>query len=338
MAGQVTLSDVAREAGVSLATASRALNGSANRTVGAELRERVQAAALRMRYSPDGIAQAMARGRTTSLGLVVHDIADPYFAAIAAGVAEAADEAGLTVTLASTRHDPHREVEIVGLMVRQRARAVVLAGARQGDDATDAALRAALDAFRSVGGSVAVIGRADLGADTVVVGDRDGAADLVRSLHARGYRRFAVLGGPEQHTVAAERRDGFLAAAAELGCAGPRVLAGDLTRDGGYAAMTGLLTDRGDVEVVLAANDVMAVGALAAARDAGIGVPEDLAVAGFDGIETLRDVTPALTTVRLPLAEIGAAATRLVLQPPAGEPVRVRVSGEVVLRESTPAR
>lgn len=196
MARQVTLSDVAREAGVSLATASRALNGSANRTVGAELRERVQAAAVRLRYSPDGIAQAMARGRTTSLGLVVHDIADPYFAAIATGVAEAADEAGLTLTLASTRGEPHREAEIVGRMERQRARAVILAGARLGDDEAEVAVRAAIDAFRAVGGSVAVVGRAALGTDTVVVGDRQGAADLVRALHGRGYRRFAVLGGP----------------------------------------------------------------------------------------------------------------------------------------------
>lgn len=338
MAGQVTLSDVAREAGVSLATASRALNGSANRTVGAELRQRVQAAATRLRYSPDGIAQAMARGRTTSLGLVVHDVADPYFAAIAAGVTEAADEAGLMVTLASTRHDPEREVEIVRLLERQRARAVILAGARQGDEATEAAVRAALDAFRSVGGTVAVIGQDTLGTDAVVVGNREGAADLVRALHGRGYRRFAVLGGPERHATAADRRAGFVEALAELGCPPPQQVAGDFTRDGGYAAMGRLLADRGDAEVVLAANDVMAVGALAAARDAGVSVPGDLAVAGFDDIETLRDVTPGLTTVRLPLVHIGAVATRLVLQPPSADPSLVPVPGEVVLRQSTPGR
>lgn len=338
MAGQVTLSDVAREAGVSLATASRALNGSANRTVGAELRQRVQAAATRLRYSPDGIAQAMARGRTTSLGLVVHDVADPYFAAIAAGVTEAADEAGLMVTLASTRHDPEREVEIVRLLERQRARAVILAGARQGDEATEAAVRAALDAFRSVGGTVAVIGQDTFGTDAVVVGNREGAADLVRALHGRGYRRFAVLGGPERHATAADRRAGFVEALAELGCPPPQQVAGDFTRDGGYAAMGRLLADRGDAEVVLAANDVMAVGALAAARDAGVSVPGDLAVAGFDDIETLRDVTPGLTTVRLPLVHIGAVATRLVLQPPSADPSLVPVPGEVVLRQSTPGR
>ncbi len=338
MAGQVTLSDVAREAGVSLATASRALNGSANRTVGAELRERVQAAAARLRYSPDGIAQAMARGRTTSLGLVVPDIAEPHYAAIAAGVARAADEAGLVVTLASTRQDPHREVEVVRLMERQRARAVVLAGGRQGDEATEAAVRAALDAFRSVGGAVAVIGQASLGTDSVVVGNREGAADLVRALHGRGYRRFALLCGPERHATAADRRAGALEAVAALGCPPPAQVSADLTRDGGYAAMGRLLAARGDAEVVLAANDVMAVGALAAARDAGVRVPEDVALAGFDDIEALRDLTPGLTTVRLPLARLGELATGLVLRPSAAEPTLVPVAGEVVLRGSTPGR
>ncbi|VTR77991.1 LacI family DNA-binding transcriptional regulator [Cellulomonas hominis] len=338
MAGQVTLSDVAREAGVSLATASRALNGSANRTVGADLRQRVLAAAARLRYSPDGIAQAMARGRTTSLGLVVHDIADPYFGAIAAGVAAAADEAGLMVTLASTGRDPQREIETVGLLERQRARAVILAGGRTGDPGADDALRAALDSFRGIGGSVAVIGQAALGSSTVAVGNREGASDLVRALHGRGYRRFAVLAGPGAHATAADRRDGFLEELAALGCPVPpdRVLPSPLSRDGAYEAMRRLLADRGDVEVVLALNDVMAVGALAAARDAGVDVPGDLAVAGFDGIETLRDVTPALTTVRLPLEQIGAEAVRLVLAPPADDPVVVPVLGAVELRDSTP--
>src|SRR5690625_6231852 len=102
----VTLSDVARVAGVSLATASRAINGSANRTVRPELGERVRAAAARLGFSPDANAQAMARGRTTTLGLIVHDIADPYFSSVAAGVSAAAEEAGLMVNMASTAHRP----------------------------------------------------------------------------------------------------------------------------------------------------------------------------------------------------------------------------------------
>lgn len=338
MPGQVTLSDVAREAGVSLATASRALNGSANRTVGEELRKRVQAAASRLRYSPDGIAQAMARGRTTSLGLVVHDIDDPYFSAVAAGVASAATAGGLSVTLAVTGDDPHREIEVVQQMERQRARAVVLAGGSAGDPEVEAALRAALASFRSIGGAVAVVGRPTLGVDTVAVANSEGAADLARVLHGRGYRRFAVLAGPERHTAAVDRVTGFTDALAALGAPVPasRVLHGAFTRDGGHRAMGELLAGGvDDLDVVLTVGDVIAVGALAAARDAGVSVPGDVALTGFDDIAGLRDVTPGLTTVRLPLDRIGAEATRLVLQA-SEEQVLAPVTGEVVLRDSTP--
>lgn len=338
MPGQVTLSDVAREAGVSLATASRALNGSANRTVGEDLRKRVQAAAARLRYSPDGIAQAMARGRTTSLGLVVPDIADPYYAAITAGVAEAADLAGLTLTLASTGGDAAREVEIVRQLERQRARGVVLAGGRAGADG-DEPVRAALESFRGIGGSVAAVGGDALGVNSVVLAHRDGAADLARALHERGYRRFAVLGGPGDHAATAERRDGFLDALTALGAPVPaaRVLSAAATRDGGNEAMTRLLAaGLDDVDAVFAVTDTMAAGALAAAHAAGVRVPDDVALAGFDGVEVLQDVLPGLTTVRLPLARIGQEVTRLALRPAAAEAELVPVAGEVVLRGSTP--
>lgn len=337
---RVTLSDVAREAGVSLATASRAINGSANRNVRPDLRERVLEAAARLRYSPDANAQAMARGRTTWLGLVVHDIADPYFSSIASGVSLAADRAGLAVTLASTQHDPAREPAFVELLRRQRARALVVVGGRREDDEANERMRRALEDFRRSGGAVALVGQPLLGVDTVVVADREGAEALARALHERGYRRFGVLAGPADHLTARERVAGFRAALAGLGAPLEEgaVVRCAFTRDGGHAGMTRLLTEGPEVDVVLAVNDVMAVGALAAAHDLGRRVPDDVAVAGFDGIPTLRDVTPALTTVRIPLVDVGVAATELALAAPADEPRLVHVGTDVVLRESTPVR
>lgn len=336
--GPVTLSQVAREAGVSLATASRAINGSATRTVRPDLRDRVLAAAERLRYAPDANAQAMARGRTASLGLVVHDITDPYFSSIAAGVGRAAEEADLAVVLASTHHDPAREPRLVEVLRRQRARAIILAGGRRDDDAANAALRAALRDFRASGGSAALVGQPLLGVDTVVVANRAGATALATALHARGYRRFGVLAGPADHLTARERHEGYVAGLAERGTTvdPSQVVTSAFTRDGGYEAMSALLRSPDRPQCVLAVNDVMAVGAIAAARDAGVRVPDDVAVAGFDDIATLRDITPALTTVRLPLEEIGVAATELALAPPAAEPRLVEVEGTVALRESTP--
>lgn len=337
--GPVTLSQVAREAGVSLATASRAINGSANRTVRADLRDRVLEAAARLRYSPDANAQAMARGRTTSLGLIVHDIADPYFSSIAAGVGLAAERAGLAVVLASTQHDPGREPSFVEVLRRQRARAIIVAGGRRDDDDANVAMRDALADFRASGGSVALVGQPLLDVDTVMIANRSGSGALAAALHERGYRRFGVLAGPPDHLTARERREGFGASLAEHGVVVDpgHLVPSAFTRDGGYEAMTALLRSPDRPECVFAVNDVMAVGAMAAARDAGVHVPQDLAVAGFDDIVTLRDITPALTTVRIPLVDVGIAATELALAAPSSEPRLVHVDGTVVLRESTPA-
>jgi LacI family transcriptional regulator len=341
MAPRVTLSDVARAAGVSLATASRAINGSANRRVRADLHERVLAAAERLAYTPDANAQAVARGRTTSLGLVVHDIADPYFSSIAAGVAEAADAAGLQVTLASTQNQPTREVELIHLLQRQRARAIILVGGRYSD--SDAArLTAVLKGYLAGGGTVVLVGQPLLGIDTVAVDNRGGATALAETLYGLGYRCPVGLGGPAGHLTARARRDAFTAAYDRLGTPIPpeRIVVGGFTHAGGEAAFLNLWSraqGRLEADVVFAVNDVMALGALAAARDLGVVVPSDIALAGFDDIPTLRDVVPGLTTVSVPLHSVGVWATELALDRPGPEP-RVRtVTTEVIVRASTPA-
>src|SRR5699024_1943991 len=250
----VTLSDVAREAGVSLATASRAINGSANRTVRPELGERVLAAAARLGYSPDANAQAMARGRTTTLGLIVHDIADPYFSSIAAGVSAAAEEEGLMVTLASTAHRPERETALLEMLQSQRARAIVIAGGRQDDAKTTDALRAAVAAYEDRGGTVALSAQPILQGNTVAIANTVGAAALARALVEIGYREFAILTGPRTHLTGAERTTGFAGAVADEGLSVPEAALVEcaFTRDGGYAGMAELLRTGPKVQAVFA--------------------------------------------------------------------------------------
>lgn len=332
-----TLADVARRAGVSLATASRALNGSTTRQVGAELRHRVQRAADELDYSPNAQAQAVARGSTATLGLVVHDIADPYFSTIAAGVIDAAAARGLLVTVASTQHDPDAEVRHIELLRQARTRAMVLAGSRIDDVDLLDRTRGALRAFARSGGRVACIGQDVLGVSTVVVENRLGAAALAGALHDAGHRRFAILAGPPAHLTARDRTEGFRYGLSERGAdsAPEHVIPGPFTRDGGYAATAALLAGDPGVDCVFAATDVMALGALAALREAGLRVPEDVGVAGFDDISTLREVVPGLTTVRLPMVEMGETVVDLALGGDPDVPRRATVRGELVLREST---
>jgi len=155
----------------------------------------------------------------------------------------------------------------------------------------------------------------------------------------QGHRRFAVLAGPADLLTARDRLTGFLDGLAGWSVrVDPRlIIHGAFTRDGGYEAMSTVLAMGGpQLDCVFAVNDVMAVGALARLRAAGVSVPGDIGLAGFDDISTLRDVYPPLTTVRLPLATMGEMAARLVLtDESAGRPRVLPVPGEVILRDST---
>ncbi|MGN6334204.1 MAG: LacI family DNA-binding transcriptional regulator [Motilibacteraceae bacterium] len=350
-ASSVTLYDVAHRAGVSLATASRALNGSPGRTVGPALKERVERAAQELGYTPNAFAQAMVRRRTDLAGLVVHDIADPYFSSVAAGAMREAERHELLVSIASTGRDPRAELDHVASLRRHRARLIVLVGSRTTDEADDRRLAAELAAFRDEGGSVVAVSQPRLGVDTVAIENRAGGRALGRALHDLGYRRCAVLGGPKELLTAADRLAGFREALARRGAPlrPDLVLHGDFTRDGGHAAMRGLLAHCAearlqlgtDVDAVFAVNDVMAVGAMTALREAGITLPGRLGVAGFDDIATLRDVHPPLTTVQVPLEDVGARAVRLALDEPAARSSDLRVEPvgtTVLLRASTPVR
>lgn len=331
----VTLSDVAREAGVSVATASRALNGS-TRIVHADLSARVVAAARRLDYAPNAQAQAMAKGATTVVGLIVQDISDPYFSAIAAGVSRAAEEAGLLVMLCNTHGRPEQELRYLRAVRAQRGQAAVLVGSRRTRSEQSTPLRAEIAAYEHAGGRVVAVSQARLPVDTIVIENKSGAAALAGELVALGYTRFAILAGPPDLLTARDRHRGFHQGALDSGATVSAVVHGDFTRDGGYAAMTELLSSDHDVDCVFAVNDVMAVGAMAASRERGVRIPGDLALAGFDDIATLRDVHPSLTSVHLPLEELGARAMELVTKPAAAAPRRVRAKGTVMVRESTP--
>jgi LacI family transcriptional regulator len=245
---------------------------------------------------------------------------------------------GLMVVLASTRRDPQREIEYVAALRAQRARAVIVVGSRTTDREVTARLAKEVAGYTESGGRVACVSQNLLGTNTVLVQNRAGARDLALELAGLGHRRFAMLAGPTDLLTARDRLAGFTDGLARAGIApdGIRVVHGPFTRDGGYAAAAELVAEGLAATCVFACNDVMAVGAMAALRERGLRVPDDVSMAGFDDIETLRDLVPPLTTVHLALEELGERAAELALDGAPGDPVRqVRVRGHVVLRAST---
>jgi LacI family transcriptional regulator len=276
------------------------------------------------------------------VGVVVHDIADPYFSSIASGLIEVADARGLLVCISSTAATEAAEREYVALMHAQRARAVILIGSRSDDASAREGLRAEIAAFTRVGGRAVCVGQNLLDVDTILPENAAGADALARALVALGHRRFAVLAGPRGLLTARDRLDGFRAGlqAWSVHLDPAQVIHGAFTRDGGYEATSAILAAGEPLpDCVFAVTDVMAVGALARLRAGGIEVPGGIAVAGFDDILTLRDVYPPLTTVRLPLKRMGQMAAGLALSDAVpGRPRVVPVPGEVIVRDSTRPR
>jgi LacI family transcriptional regulator len=338
------LRDVAEKAGVSVATASRVLSAT-NDGVRPERREAVLAAARELQYVPNAHAQALARAGTTHIGAILHDVGDSYFSEMVRGLQRAAGDAGKLVTVCNSYRDPERELAYVGLLRSQRIGALIMLGSGLDDRSYSERLAAQINAFASTGGRPVFIGRHHVAGDAVLPDNVGGARALARALITMGHRKFAAISGPPLLTTVRDRLNGFKAGLAEHGITlDPAAIAeGDFSRESGMAAMVQLL-DRGLIATragdpgatcVFALNDAMALGALRALRDRNIDVPGQVSLAGFNDVPATLDTNPTLTTVRIPLAEVGALAVQLALEPPSDE-LRVRhVRSGVILREST---
>jgi LacI family transcriptional regulator len=331
-----TLADVARRAGVSQATASRIINGS-NKLVTDELRARVLRAVEELQYVPNAHAQLLARAQRTAVGVIVHDVSDPYFAEITRGLQRVATEHGRLVIICNSYRDPDRELEYVELLRAHQVAAIILAGSGYHDPAFTKALNMKLEAYVRTGGRVSVIGRHELHGDSVMPENEAGGYLLGCELFELGHRKIGVIAGPKVLTTITDRLAGVRRAVREHGRSlpGKRVIYADFDRDSGAAATAELLDANPDITAIVALNDSMAIGALAVLRERGVKVPQDMTVVGFDDMPIARDVTPPLTTVRLPLAEMGARAMALALDHTGPNPRTERVAAEVVRRESS---
>lgn len=316
----VRLSDVAQDAGVSLATASRVLNGSA-RVPGKEVAERVRASADRLGYVPNAQAQALARSRSGLIGLVVHDIADPYFATIAREVQQQVFASQSQVLLTQTDRRIDTEVRALRSLIAQQVDALVLVGSHRYGTEDDSAISALLEGFERNGGKVVGLGQSLGVGRTIVADDAAAAHELATALVVEGHRRFAVVEGIAGIPSAGSRTGGFIAALTEAGIEPELSIAADLTRDGGLELAARVAehlegADAADADplCLFAPADVMALGALGELRRRGLDVPGQVAVAGFGGVTAAADANPTLTTIELPLSQMAGRAVEWVLE------------------------
>ncbi|WP_328888944.1 LacI family DNA-binding transcriptional regulator [Streptomyces sp. NBC_00316] len=347
----VTLADVAARARVSPATVSRVLNG--NYPVAASTRERVLRAVDDLDYVLNGPASSLAAATSDLVGILVNDIADPFFGIMAGaaqteigGPGDGSGRAGgeKLAVVCNTGGSPERELTYLTLLQRQRAAAVVLTGGAVEDPAHQAAMAAKLAKLADAGTRVVLCGRPPLPESEAVVAalafdNRGGGRRLTDHLVSLGHRRIGYVAGPVERTTTRHRLEGHHEALRAAGLGGDEerlTVHGPYDRRSGYDATLELLRREPEVTAIVAANDTVALGACAAVRDRGLRIPEDVSVAGFDDLPFSVDAVPALTTVRLPLFEAGARAGRLAMgketPPPGGI---ATITAELMVRGST---
>ncbi len=304
----------------------------------ASLRDRVNAAARELSYAANAQAQAVARGHTSYIPLLLSDIADSYFGTLAAAVMRSVESRGFRLTIAVTERRIEREIELVREFRGQRVRAIVLAGSAYHDETATEPLVGELKLFEASGGTVVLVSRTNLPFDNIDLDNFDGSRRLAVALARLGYRSVHILAGEENLTATRDRVAGFTAGFADKGITVDEkdLSFSEFSWDGGYRAILLLEDDVLEkIDLVFAVNDEMALGAVAGLRGRGFRVPDDIAVAGFDDIRTLRNSQPSLTTVHVPVDEIGEEVANRI------DNVAVRrdvIQATVVLRDSTPRR
>ena len=332
---RLRLVDVAERAGVSLATASRALSGRDG--VSQEVADRIRQISRDLGYVANPYARTLAGGASSTVGLVVHQVDDPYFSEIAGGVIQVADEQSLLVQICHSGRDPDHELRQIRHLIAQQVGIIIVAGSGYTDGRIEAEARAELSAYQRNGGRVAVIGRHALGVDAVLPDNEAGGRALADHLLSLGHRRIAVAAGTPGLTTVVDRQAGVAAALGGHGLSitDVPVVHTDFTRDGGRAAAERILRDHPQTTAIIALNDAMAIGALSALRARRIPVPERMSVVGFDDVSVAADLAPSLTTVRLPMTDMGKMALELALKPPVARPRRRSTGQTLMIRDST---
>jgi len=329
--GVATIQDVARLAGVSSATVSRTLNN-ADR-VDPVLAARVRGAATLLRYRPNRAARSLRRRRAEVWALIISDISNPFFNALARGVEDVAQRAGFSVLLCNSDEDPAKEARYVTVAEREQVSGVIISPNARGSD---------ISPLRNAGIPVVAVDRPlSEDVDRVVVRSRAGARSATRHLAEQGWTRPACITGPEQAATARERLAGYLEGARE---AFPR-LRTDLVRHadyravGGRAAMADLLALRRPPDAFLVGNALMALGVLEELDERGLRAGTDVGLIAFDDAPWGRFVNPPMSVVAQPAYRIGHEAAEMVLSRMAGgtdEPARhVELDTELVIRASS---
>ena len=329
-----TIREVAESAGVSYATVSHVINNT--RLVSQETRQRVLAAMDALNYHPNALARSLRQGKTNTLGLVLPDSANPFFAEISRSIEDEAFKKGYSVFLCNTELDTQRELFYVDVLSKKQVDGIVFVAAGAQADS--------LEFLVGRNMPVVMIDRdvPNVEIDAVLTDNQLGGYLATRHLLELGHQHIACISGPSSITPSAERMIGYRKALEEAGLLYDEslILRGDYHAQSGMEITHSILKMKPRPTAIFALNDLMALGALRAATEAGCSVPGDLAVVGYDDLEIARFANPPLTTIAQPKKEIGAQAIKLLvdrISQKGRSPSRLVLPPELIVRRSTQA-
>lgn len=336
-----SLRQVAAKAGVSVATVSRVLSDSSH-PVKASTRERVLAAAAELDFEPNLLASGLARRRIEAVAVIVHDVMDEFFNEIARGIEDEAYANGYVTLICNTDRSADKEVHYLRKLRSMQVDAVIFTAGGLRAPESRAAVEAQLEHLRSAGTAIVRLAPHGGGQPDVGFSNEKGLRLAVDHLVELGHRRFGFVRGPEHVETAAERLDAMRAALGRhhLGLAASDLFDGGFSRDDGESAADRYVDTGCGATAIVCANDQAAIGFMRRVRERGLAVPEDVSVMGYDDIAPCRYVEPPLTTVRVPLYDLGVAGMRQALELLGGsddvQPVQLPLSLAVRSSTSTP--
>lgn len=326
-----TIKDVAALAGISYTTVSHVVNKT--RPVSEEARLKVEAAIKSLDYVPSAVARSLKAKTTATIGLLVPNSLNPYFAELARGIEDYCERNGYCVILCNSDDNPDKQRSYLRVLLEKRIDGLIVASA-----GGDSGLAQGLAGVRT---PMVIVDRGleGLDADMVRIDHEYGAYLATRHLLELGHRDIATIGGPAHTSVAQMRLAGYCRALQEAGVEVPkeRMLESDFTSTGGYSAAT-ILLEKNPPSAIFAGNDMIGIGVLRAAAERNVRVPSELSVIGFDDIQMSRYVYPALTTVGQSILQLGEMAAEVLLRriatPELATDQRI-VRPSIVMREST---
>ncbi|MZP28830.1 substrate-binding domain-containing protein [Heliobacterium undosum] len=302
-----TIKDVAALAGVSVSTVSRVINASGY--VDNKTEERVLAAIQTLDYRPSRVARTLVTRRSGTIGLILPDITNPFFPEVARGAEDEAYRHGYNLILCNSDWELEKEILYLGILRQQCVDGIILVSTKLTEERL-------AEECRSLPSLVVIDRTITLDIHSISSNNVGGAVLATEHLLSQGYRRIAHIGGPSSSISAQQRLEGFRQAMtkADLPVEPALVVEGDYRLDGGKRAMARLLAMTPQPEALFCANDMMAIGALEQLNEAGLRVPADIAVVGYDGIALTRYIHPRLTTVIQPTYQMGERAVQLLLE------------------------